>query len=69
MLRSLPVEEGPPTTPRPVPGAAFSLARVQPVANPRVVAVAADALKLLDLDPAEVGTSHLGYYVYSLMLL
>lgn len=54
VLRALPVEDGPRTTPRPVPGACFSRAELQPLSNPAVVAVSDDALEaLLGLDPSE----------------
>lgn len=52
-LRALPVEDGPRTTPRPVPGACFSRAEIQPLAAPRVVAVSDEALALIGLDPSE----------------
>jgi hypothetical protein len=51
----LPVEDGPRTTPRPVSGAVFSRAEVQPLANPQIVAVCDEALALIGLDPQEVG--------------
>jgi len=54
VLRALPVEDGD-NRPRPVSGACFSRAAPTPLSNPRVVAVSADALRLLDLDPEEVG--------------
>jgi hypothetical protein len=54
-LRALPVEDGPRTRPRPVAGACFSRAEVQPLDNPSVVAVSEEALQLLGLDPREVG--------------
>lgn len=54
VLRALPVEEGL-NVPRQVPGACFSRVNPTPLDNPRVVAVSDDALRLLDLDPSEVG--------------
>ncbi len=54
MLRALPVESGPKRAPRPVVGACFSRAEPTPLDHPVVVAVAGDALRLLDIDPEEV---------------
>lgn len=54
VLRALPVEDGPRTTPRPVSGACFSRAQPAPLDNPVLVAASPDALRLLGLD-ADVG--------------
>lgn len=53
VLRALPVEEGP-NAPRPVAGACFSRTAPAPLRNPRLVAAAPGALRLLGLDPDEV---------------
>lgn len=53
VLRALPVDEQPNTI-RQVRGACFSRVEPDPLKNPQLVAVSDEALRLLDIDPAQV---------------
>lgn len=55
-MRNLPVDSSFDNSPRPVPGACFSLVDPTPVQNPQLVAASEEALALLDIGPDQVGS-------------